>query len=50
MENQYIWKNITKLVNDELFKLNLSFFNHTKNDYKYDYRSNIKKKQFFQIK
>lgn len=37
-------------IKDELFKLNLSFFNHTKNDYKYDYRSNIKKETIFSNK
>ena len=37
-------------IKDEFFKLNLSFFNHTKNDYKYDYRSNIKKETIFSDK
>ena len=37
-------------INDELFKLNLIFFNHTKNNYKYDYKSNIEKETIFSNK
>jgi len=37
-------------INDELFKLNLSFFNHTRSDYEYDYRSNVEKKTIFSNK
>ena len=37
-------------IKDELFKLNLNFFNHTRNDYEYDYRSEVKKEKIFSYK
>ena len=36
--------------NDELFKLNLDYFNHTNRNYVYDYRTDIKKEKIFSKK